>query len=124
MASLLKSEHVVSSSFESKPIYDYTSLKKGVTCGRCNGFMVVCRLNNMRCTKCGFIENFKKAIMRSIRDFHTLFPDEKIKVKTIMEWTNNCVSKHRIRTVLSDHCFLVSKGKNSYYLFNEEVTKL
>src|SRR5699024_6805657 len=123
LASLLKSRHLTSSSYESIPDYDYASLQKGVTCRKCDGLMVMCSQNNMSCTKCKFTENFKIAIMRSIRDFHILFPDEKIRVKTIADWTNNSVSRHRIRKTLSDYCVLVTKGKNSYYLLNEEAEK-
>lgn len=124
LASLLKSSHQTSSPYESLPQYDYTALKKGVTCGKCDGFMLVNSQNNMSCAKCGFIEDFREAIMRSVLDFHSLFPDEKIQVRTIADWTNNSVSKHRIRTTLSRYCVAVARGKSSYYVFDEESPRL
>lgn len=123
IARLLKSKHKTSSSYESSLIYDYIYLKKGVTCGKCNGFMEMYGSKYMRCLSCKCIDPFELATMRNVYDFQTLFPDEKITVKAISDWTNNHVSKYRIRTILSKYCQFVENGRSSYYLLNPDTLK-
>lgn len=118
MVNLLKSKHKLTSSFESNLLYDYSHLKKGITCEKCSGIMKMHDSTYMRCANCNYINHFKKAMMSSVHDFRTLFPDKKITVSTIDEWTNHQVSKYRIRKTLSEHCMLVGSGKKSHYLLN------
>lgn len=121
---LLKSNHKTSSAYESSLFDDYAYLKKGVTCGKCNGLMEMSGAKNMLCLKCGFIDRFERATMRNVCDFHTLFPDEKMTVSAISNWTDNHASKYRIRTILSKHCQFIKNGRNSYYLLNKDISKL
>lgn len=119
IASLLKSNHQSSSSFEYNTIYDYDSLKKGVICQTCNGFMVEDKRNNMRCVICGDVEDLRHAMIRTIKDYRILFPTNHIRIKSIIDWTNNSVSIYKTRKIIEEFAVLVPRGKNSYYLFNE-----
>lgn len=121
IASLLKLNHQSSSSFEYKPIYDYNSLKKGVICQSCNGLMVEYKHNTMRCITCGNAEELRHAMIRTIKDYRTLFTKDHVKMKNIMDWTNNSVSIYRTRKIIEEFAVLVPKGKNSYYLFNKNI---
>lgn len=115
----LKSQHLLISSYETMPVYNYTHLRKGVTCGKCDDFMVMDGFNHMRCTACDDIDSLEKSTMRNIYDLHRLFPDKNITVQTVAEWTNHHVSKHRIRTILSRNCRCIRMGKYSYYILNK-----
>lgn len=123
IAQLLKSKHKITSSYETSHIYDYTHLRKGVTCGKCSGLMEMYESNDMCCPKCKSIVHFEQAIMGNVFDFHTLFPNEKITVKIISEWTNYPVSHYKIWKVLSKYLQSFNKGRSSYYLLNEDTSK-
>lgn len=114
-----KAHHLSTSSYEKLPLYDFSSLKKGVTCEACGGFMDIGENNNMKCLKCGQISPLEDSIMRNIYDFHTLFPTEKITVSLAAEWTGNLISNYRIRKILLQNCRLVKKSNQSYYILNK-----
>lgn len=116
IAETLKARHESTSAYEANLVYNYTDFKKGVTCEKCDGLMEEYGTKNMRCAICKGISHIEFIIMRNIYDFHTLFPDEKITVSTMTEWTDYIISKHRIRTILTKYCHAVKKGKNSHYL--------
>lgn len=124
LASLLKSGHQTSSPHESIPNYDYLSLRKGVTCDKCSGFLVVQDYKSMRCMKCEFVGQLEEAIMKSVWDYCTLFPEENPKLKTIADWIDNCISYYRLRKILAKHGQLVAQGAKSYYILSRELPKL
>src|SRR5699024_7388080 len=118
---LLKSQHLQSSTYESTILYDYDQLKKGVTCGKCHGFMETSGRNYICCTECQNTDPLDIAVMRNIRDFHTLFPNRRITVQATAEWTGHLISKHNIRKILSIYCSPTGRGRNTHYILNQNI---
>lgn len=116
---LLTSSHITNSNFESIPTYKYSSLKKGVICANCNGWMSEHGKKNMQCSLCSTIEPFEKSLMRNVKEFHMLFPDKKITVPQICDWTNQVISKYRIRLTLKKYSTWIDAGKGSHYVLEK-----
>ncbi|MCD8511365.1 MAG: hypothetical protein LRY73_16890 [Bacillus sp. (in: Bacteria)] len=57
----------------------------------------------MSCSKCGVVEDIETIVLRSVREFHMLFPDEKITTKGIYEWCGWVISVNVIRRILKKH---------------------
>lgn len=113
----LKNRHVKTSAFESNILYDYQDLKKGITCEKCHGIMEM--YNNgqlMHCATCKNIDYANQSILKSINDFRTLFPEQKLTVKQISSWLGSDISDFRIRTVPSNNFKTEGKGKNTHYV--------
>lgn len=119
IAKLLTSKHINSSAFESIEEYDYESLQKGVFCEKCSGTMNESGLKYMLCSQCSSSEDYNQSILRNIKDFHTLFPHEKITLIKIHDWLDRIVSKYKIRNTFSDHLTIVGTGRGAHYIFKD-----
>lgn len=115
IANMLKQKHNHTPAYDSGPIYDYNHLKKGVICEKCCDSMEVYDTNMMRCMACGFTDSFESATVKTIEEFNTLFPDQKMTVKSISEWTDHHATKYKIRTVLAENYFSKGDGRGAYY---------
>ncbi len=73
----------------------------------------------MRCVTRGNAEELRHTVIRMIRDCRMLFPRDDIKMKNIMDWTNNDVSIYKTRKIIEEFAGLVPRGKKPYYLFNK-----
>lgn len=113
----LTAAHITRSTYEQTPEYNYDQLKKGITCAKCNGFMHSNRSRRLECSKCKLDEASDAAVMRSIHNFHLLFPERKITVSSIEEWCAFIFSKRTIARILKRHLTLNRNGKHSYYIF-------
>lgn len=122
LAERLLSEHIIESPYNRLPPYDFSRLKKGTTCLRCNSFLLPYQARSMSivCNKCGFKENIESVILRSIDEFVLLFPDEKITTNIIHEWCAVIGSKKIIRDLLSRNFKIMGQGKYSYYVDSNE----
>ncbi len=119
IAKLLTSKHESSSAFESVLDYDYESLQKGVFCEKCSGTMNESGLKYMLCSQCLCLEDYSRAILRNIKDLHTLFPNKKITVNIVCEWLNHLISKYKIRKILSNHFTMVGFGRGAHYILKD-----
>src|SRR5699024_12534590 len=63
---------------EQVPDYEYAQLKKGITCFKCNSFLVPTQKMTITCLTCGYSEDFTKAVLRSISEIKKLYLNEKI----------------------------------------------
>lgn len=116
IADLLKSKHLVTSSFETTIDYEYDNIKKGLTCLKCGKFLVAKGRDKITCSKCGHVETTKSALIRSIEEFHLLFPERNITVTNIYDWTARFLSKDRIRRILVSHCLPVGNNRSTKYI--------
>lgn len=116
----LKSKHLLSSSYESKIQYKHELLKKGVTCKKCEGFMELIGRKHMSCTKCNFAESIFDSIVRSVYEFHTLFPERKITTPAISEWIGQTISDHYLRVILSEQFISIGKARATHYVLDKE----
>jgi len=117
---LLTTNHQSHSSHSILPDYNYTSLRKGIICKKCNGDMEEVGRKYSICLQCSSREEYDQAIKRNIKDFSCLFPDKKVNVKEVSDWLDHKTSSFRIRTHLSRKFTLVNSGRSSYYVFKDE----
>lgn len=115
LADKLISLHMGNPPYSQVPDYNYSRLRKGVTCARCNSFSILCESDRCICQDCGYEELVTSAVMRSVNDFRTLFPDEKITTNIIHEWSNAIVSKRRIRSILGENLNIIGVRQWAYY---------
>lgn len=95
--------------------YDYEKIGKGINCPTC-GLLVqkFCNRSHM-CESCGKKLIIQKAISNSILDFHTLFPDEKLTTKRLVDW---CGTEHanRVYKVLKREYQAAGSERGRYYV--------
>ena len=111
----LKALHHEDLTFIKLPAYDYAGLKKGVFCRECSSQLGHMGKRTCQCTGCGLSELSNDAILNQIRDYHLLFPDNKLKTSEIHDWCGKLFSKKSIRLVLSKHFELKGRNKGCYY---------
>lgn len=116
IAKKLLSLHIEETSFHHIPEYAFEQLKKGITCIKCSSFMKALNLKELACEKCGTKERSEMAILRSIDEFHLLFPDRKITTNGIYEWCEIIHSKKMIRRILSENYTLQGHGRSAHYV--------
>lgn len=99
LAEQLAHRHIEKSAQERLPAYDYQQLEKGIVCNSCQDFLTVLNMTNLRCRRCGHKESVEAAVMRTVAEFHLLFPDRKITTSEIYNWCKIISSKNRIRRI-------------------------
>ncbi|GER68495.1 hypothetical protein BpJC7_11410 [Weizmannia acidilactici] len=114
-AERLLSLHMEELSFTKLPRYEFEQLRKGIVCATCGSFSCGVQGRMVICEECGHREIGGIAIMRSIKEFRMLFPDEKLTSETIGEWCKIIDSKRRISRVLEKHFKTVGTGRWTYY---------
>lgn len=105
------------SSHEQLPDYHYDALIKGIVCPTCSSYLAVIDHKHLFCKKCSYKEKVDYAVKRSIIEFTTLFPTQKITTNIIHEWCHIIKSKKTIRRILKKYMTSNSKGRHTYYTF-------
>ncbi|MFB1050601.1 nuclease-related domain-containing protein [Paraliobacillus sp. JSM ZJ581] len=98
--------------------YNYEQLKKGIVCTSCFNFLTPINHNILVCSHCKSVEDLESALMRSVLEFSTLFPDKKITTPFIYDWCQMNVSKKTIRRILKKQMKVNGERKHTYYTFN------
>lgn len=114
LASKLISLNLKKSPYTRLPVYSYDMLEKGIPCPVCRNFMKTTHSKKI-CLHCGFVEDTDAAILRCIKEFHILFPGEKITLAGISHWCGD-ISKKTVRRVLMRNYRLAGIGRGSYYM--------
>lgn len=112
----LLSYHLDESPFIKKPEYTFEQLAKGISCKSCHSLNLFSSLKTIVCNQCEFRENIEGAVLRSIKEFQILFPNEKITTAAIYEWCKIIKSGTTIRKVLTNSYKPVGKHKSCYYV--------
>ena len=115
LADKLISLHLNESPFNLLPSYNYDQLRKGITCAKCTSFSISVEGRNCVCKECGYEEVVATAVMRNVREFKLLFPNQKITTNIIHEWCKVVKSKKRIRRILGGNFKTVGVHQWSYY---------
>lgn len=115
LADTLVSLHIKESPFDQKPTYHYEQLQKGMTCEKCSSFSIYVVGKKSVCKICGHQEAVCESVMRIVRGFQLLFPDQKITTPVIHEWCGGGVSKKWIRGILERNLKIVGNRRWSYY---------
>ena len=106
------------SPYERIPKYSFDQLKKGVICHKCEKFLSRKNYYKFQCPTCDDIESISSGIMRSVIEFNTLFPNEKMTTKMIYEWCGRIVSMRGIRKILLRFMKANGTKNNRIYIFD------
>ncbi|MFC4402861.1 nuclease-related domain-containing protein [Gracilibacillus xinjiangensis] len=115
LATLLTSAHIEKSPYSQLPDFGFNQLKKGMYCADCHSFALDLSKYKCLCRKCGKSESIQTSIMRSVREFQLLFPNEKITTNKIHEWCGVPIDKRRIYRVLDTNLIKKPHGNLTYY---------
>ncbi len=86
LADTLISAHIYDSPYSRLPHYEYSKMRKGVTCAKCNSFSITVGERTLVCDSCGCSEGLESAILRNVRELKLLFPDTKLTTILVHEW--------------------------------------
>lgn len=98
------------------PEYAWEDLQKGVRCLECDGFMCGGGLR-IHCAACGYTEGRESAVVRSVLEFHMLFPDEKITTRRIWEWCAFDRSERTMKRILNQYLFAAGERRHQHFTF-------
>ncbi|CAM5210835.1 Nuclease-like protein OS=Ureibacillus acetophenoni OX=614649 GN=SAMN05877842_1129 PE=4 SV=1 [Ureibacillus acetophenoni] len=101
--------------YSNLPEYQYVELRKGITCAMCESFSISLNGRSCICNTCGHVEKLTFAVIRSVREFKKLFPEEKITTNKIHDWCKIVDSKRRIRRILENNFNTVGVHQWTYY---------
>ncbi|WP_068673758.1 nuclease-related domain-containing protein [Oceanobacillus sp. Castelsardo] len=115
LADQLSSLHMTESPYAKIPSYTYNQLRKGITCFKCHSFSVSVENRKCVCHKCSYKESIYNAILRTVKEFQLLFPNERITTNIIQDWCQIVQSKQIIRRTLAAHFDVVGVNQWTYY---------
>lgn len=118
LAEKLTSLHQAQSKNAKLPAYNFQELHKGIFCEKCLSFSVEIDCRTLVCGACGHKESVGASIMRAVKEFSLLFPDERLTTNVILEWCGVIHSKKCIRNVLEKNLKKCGVGRSSYYIFD------
>lgn len=110
--------------YERSPTFNMEELKKAVYCQTCLAELVRHNQGSFTCSNCGQTENARSILLRSVAQYHLLFPESKITTNNIFEWCGRQLSKSYIRNVLTDQFIKKSVGRHTHYHFRKENSHL
>lgn len=116
LAEKLESIRLQQSPYAQTPEYQYDKLKKGTPCPQCGNFYTNVKGKMCICDTCGTRESVTIAILRNVKEFMILFPNERITTAKIIEWCCLPVAKHRFKYCLQKYLYTNGKNKGAYYL--------
>jgi len=116
LAKFLIDNHINESPYNKLPNYDFHQLKKGIVCNHCGAFMKKYNRLNLKCMGCNSFERNDASVLRSVKEFHLLFPDKKITLDNIYKWCH-ILPKKMIGGILRKHFKLIDKARYSYYVY-------
>ncbi|MBS4194461.1 nuclease-related domain-containing protein [Lederbergia citri] len=103
------------------PKYSYEEVRKGIMCSICCSFRLEIKKSIFICKNCEGTENKTTAILRSVDEYHLLFPERKITTINIYEWCKGIVSKKLIQRILSKNFIAKGNAKSTYYDKKEKL---
>lgn len=116
----LLQQQMKTSSYSRYPKYDILECTRGLFCSYCHAKLKRLHRRKFVCTQCDKSVSLEKALMFAVAQFHLLFPDEKMKIKSLLDWCGNEVSDAILRRVLTDKLNVVPKSRYTYYYFESE----
>ncbi|WP_233711166.1 nuclease-related domain-containing protein [Lederbergia citrisecunda] len=117
LAEQIMSDYLNQNPYIQLPKFEYKQFKKGVACKICYSFLANFNDKEFICKNCGCKERNESAIIRNVKEFSILFPDNKITTNIIHEWCNLQISKKAIRRILMKYLSVCYHGRYSYYVY-------
>lgn len=115
LAEKLVAMHLEKSPYTQVPHYEYGHLKKGLTCVSCRSFAIFVEGKRSVCKECGAEESVALAVLRHVREFKLLFPEEKITTRIVHEWCGGIVSMKSIRLILQRNFKMIGVHQWAHY---------
>lgn len=100
IAERLLSLHIDENPYQQLPPYHYHQLRKGMYCASCHSFAISIKGKMSTCTSCGNKELVESAVLRNVKEFKLLFPNEKVTTSKMYAWCHMIVSRRRILRIL------------------------
>lgn len=116
LAEKLINSHINENPFDNLPDYKYDHLKKGIDCDSCKSLKTFLKERTVVCGSCGHKEIVDSAVIRNIKQFKLLFPNEKVTVSIIHDWCSVIQSKKTIRRIIQNHYTLQGYGRSAHYV--------
>lgn len=116
LARKIESLHIDESPFIRLPEYSYSAIRKGVLCRDCRSKMSG-NWRNLICTNCSKVESTDSGVLRSVIEFHTLFPDTRITTPAILKWCEINISNKSMRNILRTYLKYHYRNNVSYFSF-------
>lgn len=118
LAQTLAERRKSKSTYEQITKYELSELKRGVFYEHC--FMKLKRESKQMyvCRHCQHNYSLDDVVLCSIKQFHLLFPKQKITTNNILNWCGGLISKRIIRRVLNENLKIVVNGPHTHYVFD------
>lgn len=71
------------------------------------------------CAYCGEREHLQSSILRNIKEFIFLFPEQQITTERMYQWCNFPIRKQRMRYVLRKNLIQKGSNKRAYYILKK-----
>ncbi|OFL48705.1 hypothetical protein HMPREF2767_07385 [Nosocomiicoccus sp. HMSC067E10] len=96
--------------------YSYESLKKSLFCIDDGGEIILNNRTYYECQKCNGKTPIEAVVLQAIKDFQTLFPEMKITISNLYNFTGEKISRYHYRKVLNSHYQRVGNGRGVQYI--------
>ncbi|SHN31622.1 nuclease-related domain-containing protein [Gracilibacillus kekensis] len=104
------------------PKFHYDQLKKGQRCYECRGLSMKIEGRNAVCLQCHSNEQVHEAVLRNIREFQLLFPDEKVTTNIVYDWCGKEYSQKSIKRFMDKNFKAVGSHKWIHYVDYNNLT--
>lgn len=101
--------------------YSYDSLKKSIFCNDDGGELVLNNRTYYECPKCYKKTSIEDVVLQAIFDFHTLFPEKKLTISSLYNFTGGKISKYHYRKLLKKNFKRLGNGRSVHYTVDKEI---
>lgn len=99
--------------------YTFESLNKGIFCENDGSELLSNGLEKYICGKGGTFYQQKDVVFQLVEDFRALFPDEKITLNKLYEFSGKKISHYKLQKVLNAYYEKVGVRRGAYYVDKE-----
>lgn len=89
--------------------------RKGIYCAKCYDYQVKVNRFNVEC-RCGYKEDRKVAVLRTIYDYAVLNYDKELLRNHLLKFINGQASKTYLVNLLNEYLTAIKKSRSSYYI--------
>lgn len=120
MVKKILSRTKLQSKYELLPKINKETIARGIFCPSCHQPVHRHGKFKLQCGSCGKIYNRDFLILRTISEFHLLFPEEKMTLERIRTWSGDLFSRNFFYRFLKKYFKMSKNGRYTYYEFIEE----
>lgn len=101
--------------------YTFESLNKGIFCENDGSKLLSNGLKKYICGNCGTFYQQKDVVFQLVEDFRALFPDEKVTLNTLYEFSGKKISNYKLQKVLNAYYEKIGVRRGVYYVDKEPL---